>query len=185
MSKPEPRPLPRVRRKGLLGEETVSREGQPDVENPYWLAEEPSEHPDPEAGCVRRGLCCKSQPGWFGPGEAEQAAATLGLEPDAFVREYLVVTSVEVEGEEVHAFAPVKLGVDGEPQLPPGSKADRLYYMLRGPCVFYDEASKGCAIYRVCFYECRRYVCVNQPELNPTKEEVARRWQAAARGELP
>src|SRR5262245_18629373 len=93
------------------------RDGEP--ENPYWQAEEPEPHPNPELGCIRRGLCCKSTPGWFAPGEAERAAALLGLEPDAFVRRYLVVVSVEVptpEGpREVQAFAPVKLARDGEP----------------------------------------------------------------------
>jgi Fe-S-cluster containining protein len=170
----EERPLPRARRRGILGEETVHREGQPDVENPYWEAEEPQEHPNPELGCIRRGLCCKSHPGWFAPGEVEKAAALLGLDPDAFVRRYLVVTSVEVEGQEVHCFAPVKLGIDGEPQLEPGTKADRLYYALRGPCVFYEDA--GCRIYGARPLECERYVCTNDPELNPTKAEIGRLW---------
>jgi len=182
-----PRLLPQARRRGILSEETVRRAEAPDdgVENPYWLDEEPDEHPDPTLGCIRRGLCCRSSPGWFGPGEAEQAAALLGLEPDALVRNYLVVTSIEVDGERVHAFAPVKLGRDGRQLLKPGSRADRLYDMLRGPCTFLvDDAGKaGCRIYAARPVECRRYVCTNDPDDNPTHEQIARLWLEAARGD--
>lgn len=183
MPEPQPEPKPRKKR-GILSEETVVRADQPqDVENPYWMDEEPEEHPNPELGCIRRGLCCRSNPGWFGPGEAEQAAAVLGLEPDAFVRNYLVVTSVEVDGQEVHAFAPVKLGRDNKPQLKPGTRADRLYYMLRGPCVFFDGS--GCRIYQARPIECQRYVCTNHPDDNLSHEELGRMWldAAAAQGQ--
>jgi len=59
-------------------------------ENPYWTWDEQEAHPDPSKGCIRRGLCCKSNPGWFAPGEVEQAAALKGMQPDEFVRNYLV-----------------------------------------------------------------------------------------------
>ena len=184
MPSDRPKKLPQAPgRRGILSEETVARAGAPQGqgENPYWADEEPDEHPDPSLGCIRRGLCCKRHPGWFAPGEAEQAAALLGMEPDAFVRRYLVVTSIEVEGEEVHCFAPVKLGVDGEPQLEPGTKADRLYYVLRGPCVFYGP--EGCGIYAARPLECQRYVCTQEPEENLSKQELGRLWRDAARGE--
>lgn len=161
----------------------MRRAGQPEVENPYWLDEEPDEHPDPALGCVRRGLCCKSNPGWFGPGEVEAAAALLGLEPDAFVRRYAVVTSIDVAlapGEAprtVYAFAPVKLGRDGDPLIPPATLADRLYYQLRSPCTFFDGA--GCRIYEARPIECRRYVCTQPEEENLSHAELARMWLEA------
>src|SRR5690606_13800533 len=113
-------------------------------------------------------------PGWFAPGEVEAAAAALGLEPDAFVRRYLVIDAVEVDGRRAEAFAPVKLGRDGEPMLTPATRADRLYRTLPGPCVFYE--GQGCRIYAARPYECRRYVCTNEPEQNPTHEEIGRMW---------
>lgn len=175
-----PRKLPRARR-GILSEETVIRPGQPDVENPYWLDEEPAEHPNPELGCIRRGLCCRTNPGAFAPGEAEQAAALLGLEPDAFVRRYLVITSVNVDGQEVPTFSPVKLGRDSKPQLKPGTPADRLYYSLRGPCVFFED--EGCRIYAARPLECQRYICTNTEAENLSKDELGRLWLAAGEAE--
>ncbi len=188
-SSPGPRPLPQARpRRGILSEETVHRPDQdPNVENPYWLDEEPAEHPSPELGCIRRGLCCRTNPGWFGPGEVEAAARLLDLEPDAFVRRYAVVTSVEVadsesgEARTVYAFAPVKLGRDRVPLLKPGSVADRLYYQLRSPCVFFGDG--GCRIYEARPIECRRYVCTNADEDNLSHQELAQLWLAAERGE--
>lgn len=150
-------------------------------ENPYWTWDEQEPHPDPSKGCVRRGLCCKSNPGWFAPGEVEEAARLMGLEPDAFVRKYLVIDSVEVDGTRVHVFAPVKLGIDGKPAIPPASRADELYRTLRGQCVFFGTAADGlpgCGIYEARPTECRRYICTNAPADNPTHEQIARLWMA-------
>ena len=114
--------------RGLLFEETKtvperSDDDAPVGENPYWA--DPPPHPCPEKGCIRRGLCCQSSPGWFAPGEVERAAALLELTPDDFVRKHLVVDGCELEGHGwVHVFAPVKLALDGEPALPPASRVD-------------------------------------------------------------
>jgi Fe-S-cluster containining protein len=144
-------------------------------ENPYWQQEEPAPHPNPELGCIRRGLCCKSSPGWFAPGEVEAAAALLELAPDEFARRYLIIDSVELDGERVEVFAPVKLDRLGEPALPPLSRADRLYRFLRGQCVFYG--ADGCGIYAARPLECRQYVCTNAPEDNPSHVAIARLWR--------
>lgn len=163
----------------ILGDETIRRDGpETDEENPYWAEEEPEPHPDPSKGCVRRGLCCKSSPGWFAPGEVEQAAALLGMTPDAFVRAYVIIDNIELDGERVEVFAPVKLGRDGAPLRTPGTRADRLYRMLRSPCIFYDGT--GCKIYGARPAECARYVCVNEPEQNLSHEEIGRMWRAGA-----
>lgn len=148
-------------------------------ENPYWTWDEQEPHPDPSKGCIRRGLCCKSNPGWFAPGEVEAAAALRGLEPDQLVRQFLVIDSIELDGERVFVFAPLKLGIDGKPAIPPASRADDLYRALRGQCIFYGTAADGlggCTIYEARPTECRRYVCTNAPADNPTHAQIARLW---------
>ena len=165
------------KRLGILSEETVRREGEPDdVENPYWALEAEEPHPDPSKGCIRRGLCCKSSPGWFGPGEVEPAAALLGMTPDAFVRRYLIIDSVEVGGERVEAFAPVKLGRDGQPARTPATRVDKLYRILRGQCIFFD--GNGCGIYAARPIECAKYVCTNAPADNLSHEQIALMWKS-------
>ncbi len=149
-------------------------------ENPYWTWDEQEAHPDPSKGCIRRGLCCKSNPGWFAPGEVEAAAALKGMEPDAFVRKYPVIDAIEVDGEAVHVFAPVKLGIDGKPAIPTASRTDGLYRALRGQCVFFGLAADGlagCGIYEARPTECRLYICTNAPADNPTHEQIARLWK--------
>ena len=191
-----------VRRQDLAHEDRAADRGGPNSddasdENPYWAWEELPPHPNPELGCIRRGLCCKSSPGWFAPGEAEKAAAALGMEPDAFVREYLVIDYVDIpvaapsvddEGppatERVYAFAPVKLALDGRPAIPPATRTDSFYQVLRGQCVFFradiGDGAAGCKIYETRPFECRRYICTNAPEDNPTHVEIGLLWRGAA-----
>ena len=165
--------LPRGRR-SVFSEMIVHREGVPDIENPYWDLEEPQPHPDPSRGCIRRGLCCRSNPGWFAPGEVELAAAHLGLSPDELVRSKLVIDWHEVDGQLVHVFAPAKVARDGEPVLPAGARVDALYQAMRGPCIYFD--GEGCSIYAARPYECRGYDCTNPPEDNPSHLDIARMW---------
>lgn len=157
----------------VLEERTERREGfsEDSEENPYWASEEPEPHPNPELGCVRRNLCCKSNPGWFVPHEVEKAAELLGMTPDAFVKAYVVIDHFEVGGRLVEAFVPVKMGRDGNPLIPTATRTDRLYQMLRSPCVFFNGS--GCDIYDARPYECRLYVCT-EPALD--REKIARQW---------
>lgn len=169
--------MPKTKKIGILSEETVRREGYSEdaPENPYWLAEEPAPHPNPALGCIRRNLCCRTNPGWFAPGEVEAAAELLGMPPDELVRKFIIIDHIEVDGERVEVFAPVKLGRDGNPLIPPATRTDRLYQMLRSPCVFFN--GKGCRIYGARPIECRRYVCTNEPEDNLSHEEIGRMWR--------
>lgn len=169
----------RRKRFRILSEETVRRTDlQPelgeDIENPYWLDEEAPPHPDPSKGCIQRGLCCKSSPGWFGPGEVEAAAELMGLPPDEFVRRYIVVDDIEVDGQRVSVFAPAKMGRDGQPLIPPATRVDALYRAFRGTCIFYD--GKGCGIYEARPIECRHYICTNEPADNLDHEAIGRLW---------
>lgn len=144
------------------------------AENPYWLAEEPEELPDPALGCVQRGLCCKSSPGWYGPGELEQSAQLLGIEPDEFVKRFAVIDGIDLDGQRVEVFAPVKLDRSGKPAWKPGTRVDNLYRSLRGVCVFYD--GKGCRIYQARPIECARYLCSQPAEQNLSHAQVAALW---------
>lgn len=168
MTKPDPKRL------RIFGEEIRRTEHAEDVENPYWQAEESEPHPNPEAGCIRRGLCCRSSPGWFGPGEIEAAAALRGQSPRELVESALIIDSIEVDGVRVEVFAPVKLGRDGVPLVQPGTRVDRLYRMFRSPCVFFEN--EGCAIYEARPVECRHYVCTQREDEQLTHVEVAKLW---------
>jgi Fe-S-cluster containining protein len=138
------------------------------------LDEEPQPHPNPELGCIRRGICCKTSPGWFGPGEVEKAAEALGLDADEFVRNYVVIDQTVVDGETVHVFVPVKLARDGKPAIKPASMVDGLYRSLRGPCIFYT--GEGCRIYSARPVECRHYICTKDDE-NMSHDTIATMWK--------
>ncbi len=165
----------------VLSEEVRKLGDASGEENPYWG--DPPPHPNPELGCIRRGICCKSSPGWFGPGEIDKAAALLEMTPDDFVRKYAVVDSATLDGEEVHAFAPVKLDQFGEPMATPGSRVDGTYRYFRGQCIFYT--GEGCGIYGARPVECRAYVCTNLPEENLSHREIARMWKEGRVWEKP
>ena len=168
-----PKAPPRFR---ILTEETVTRRGADSSEevNPYWLEEEPDPHPDPSIGCIRRGVCCKTSPGWFGPGEVETAAQARKMSPDEFVRSYLVIDSTVIDGEHVHVFAPVKMGRDNVPAIPPATRVDALYHALRGTCIFYT--GEGCGIYETRPVECVHYDCTHDAEKNLSHEAIGRMW---------
>jgi Fe-S-cluster containining protein len=137
---------------------------------------------DGKTGCFGRGRCCKNNPGWFGPGEMEQAAAHLGMEPEAFFRKYLVVVSTPVPDAPgrptVSAFAPAKVDADGNPYTPTGQRVPRVYDFMSGACIFYKDAR--CGIHPARPIECRRYFCEQPEELNMTRAELGRLWWDAA-----
>ena len=155
--------------------------------NPYFADPEP--HPDPSLGCIRRGLCCRTNPGWFAPGEVEklidwwnaraEARGEPTLEPRELIRRYLIIDWLEIEGERIAALAPAKLARDGLPLEPPASRATGLYGRLKGRCVFFDD-TKGCTIYPARPYECRAYDCTHHPDDNPTHRQIAQMWADAA-----
>jgi len=149
--------------------------GEP-IDPERWAHVDP-DHPRPWDGCIRRGLCCRHNPGWFAPGEAEGAARLLGLEMAEFVNRYLILDGLTTSVGRIEAFVPVKLGRDGEPVEPAGGRASSAYCLWQGPCVFYQDA--GCRIYAQRPLECRLYDCTHLPEDNPTKLELALLWLGA------
>ena len=161
----------------LLSEETREAAVVEDAEqvNPYW--DEPTDElPAREQGCIQRGHCCRTSPGWFGPGEIEQAAELLEITPEEFARQYLIIDGIKLDGMGlVEVFAPVKLDRFGEPALPPLSRVDDLYRYLKGQCVFFNGL--GCRIYEARPIECRGYFCANPPEDNLSHGEIALFWK--------
>lgn len=102
------------------------------------------------------------------------------MAPDAFVKRYLVIDSVEVDGLRIEAFAPVKLDRDGQPAITPASRTDALYRHLRGTCIFFQ--GDGCGIYGARPVECRKYVCTQEPEENLSHQTIGGWW---ADGRMP
>lgn len=155
--------------------------------NPYFA--EPEPHPNPALGCIRRGLCCRSNPGWFAPGEVEklidwwnareEAQGRSALTPREFIRQHLIIDWFDLEGERIDVFAPVKLARDGLPLEPAASRATDLYGRLKGQCTFFDP-KVGCTIYPARPHECRGYICTNDPDDNPTHRDIALLWKEAA-----
>ncbi len=172
------KPTDKPPRGPLLIDEEVRIIGEADPNaptNPYW-DDQHEPHPNPELGCIRRGLCCKSNPGWFAPGEVEQAAQSLNMDPDEFVRTHLVVDWLEdPEGNKTYVFAPAKLGRDNKPLEPTGANVSRLYGLLKGPCIFYTHAQRACLIYKARPSECRQYICTENAFHRPA---IAALWKA-------
>ena len=177
----EQTPRPRCLLPDVLATESADPRlaGQPprDPDEPRWAHVDP-DHPAPWLGCVRRGLCCRSNPGWFAPGEAEAAAAALDLEMAELVNGWLVIDHVDTSIGRIEAFAPAKLGPDGLPVEPPGAQTSELYSYSSGVCVFFD--GMGCRIYAARPLECRWYDCTSLPEDRPPRLELARLWLDAA-----
>jgi hypothetical protein len=90
------------------------------------------------------------------------------------VRRYLIIDAIEVDGQKVEAFAPVKLGRDGQPVRTPATRVDKLYGILRGQCIFFDLQANGCGIYAARPVECRKYICTNQAAENLSHIDIAR-----------
>ncbi|MBN2533599.1 MAG: hypothetical protein JXB88_11935 [Spirochaetales bacterium] len=125
--------------------------------------------------CKRKGDCCRSFPGWFGPGEVEKAASHLGMTADAFVRRYIIIDGMTVEEYgRVDVFSPVRLNKHGEPALPPLSRVDFFYRYFKGPCIFFKD--NGCMLYPFHPIECRYYFCDQPPEKNLSHKEIALMW---------
>ncbi|MNK65509.1 hypothetical protein D3C87_848060 [compost metagenome] len=102
------------------------------------------------SGCQR---ACSVKPGWFAPGEAEHAAAYLGVTLKELFDTKLMVDwlagSSAADGDDVFVLSPAT--TSGRPgQEFPGNP--------RGTCVFLTE-DKRCAIHEVKPMECRLYSC--------------------------
>jgi len=94
--------------------------------------------------------CCKHAPGWFAPGEAEKAAAHLGMDFEAFKSQYLI-REFWVGG--AYVYAPRKT------TQPEGFQTARWSDAFRpAPCIFLTPENR-CMIHAAKPKECRDTIC--------------------------
>jgi Fe-S-cluster containining protein len=90
---------------------------------------------------------CTRKPGWFLPGEAETAAAFMGMTLEEFFRAYLAVDWWQDEPD-IFLLSPAIQGEETGTEFPGDP---------RGTCVFYEN--ERCAIHPVKPAECRDLWC--------------------------
>lgn len=112
----------------------------------------------PECNCDKCQQACQRVPGWFRPGEAEKAAALLGLSLPAFFKRYLGVQWWEAE-RPTFVLAPAIVD-----RMEPGHEYPS---NPRGQCVFFEEGR--CAIHAAKPHDC----AFTNPCLPQTDERAA------------
>ena len=132
--------------------------------------------------CLQCGECCKSNPGWFAPGEIEKAAKYLSMITEEFVGKYLVIDCIELPGYgKVEAFVPLRMNKFNEPARKPLTRVDYFYRYFNGRCIFYNNES--CDIYPCRPMECRGYYCekINHDaqDKSISREEIGLLWYEA------
>jgi Fe-S-cluster containining protein len=118
--------------------------------------------------CAKCQRGCTTKPGWFLPGEAEAAAALLGMSLEGFFADYLAVDWWEdaewLDYEKnVYLLSPAIRGESPGEEMPGDP---------RGTCVFYEEGR--CRIHDAKPHECREAVCT-QPA-GTIHKDTAQAW---------
>ena len=134
--------------------------------------------PKRDCACDECKALCRKTPGWFLPGEAERAAALLGMEMKEFFRRHLVVDYWVGDGDP-RALAPTKRF---DPVLGAGHRyiagdvVSFAYPFIPGTCVFLDE-EEHCSIHAAKPHECRMaYGCRSDPDMREAHKRVVRAW---------
>jgi hypothetical protein len=127
------------------------------------------------------------------PGEAEKAAAYLGMAFAEFKAKYLVTDYWVSNDGDIDVLAPLKIIPNDDARLPgadfsvrrlikglverarakPGGRAPSNYPYYAGRCVFLDENNR-CKIHAVKPYECRMSIC--EGPVVKWREKVAAAW---------
>lgn len=117
--------------------------------------------------CDQCKASCISEPEWFWPGEAENAASHCGLSLSVFFREYLMVDRHTYRGKLVLGLAPLILGHQ------PGTLCS---VGAHGRCVFLTDADL-CSVHPVKPFECREYLHTDtKKQTRERTEEVVAAW---------
>lgn len=120
-----------------------------------------------ECQCEKCKSACEHNPGWFMPGEAEQAAQYLELSMSEFFKKYLGVNWWEADDktdDDIFVLAPaITTMTPGEEY--PGDP--------RGRCVFFEDGL--CRIHAVKPYECAQYM--HESDVSDRHWTVAQAWQ--------
>lgn len=109
--------------------------------------------------------CCKHQPGWFAPGEAEKAAEFLGVPFEEFKSKYLI-KDFWVAG--AHVYAPRKVGVEQDQEV-----ASYRYAFESAPCIFLKD--NKCSIHPVKPLECKVSFGCKKEGVSP-RRKISNMW---------
>lgn len=111
-----------------------------------------------ECACEKCVKACHGNPGWFKPGEAERAAAHLGIPFEQFSRQFLIKDSCSNWG------APDAPWVWSPRKASDGPDEHRTYRSQRtnGTCVFLEN--DRCRIHAVKPYECRAVLACDRSQ---------------------
>ena len=149
---------------------------------------------DPTSECACQecvGGCANGTPGWFLPGEPEQAAALLGITVDELRAKYLIQDYWCGDGVDgVRVWTPIKTGPKMDranefrleldlPPDAPGQVASFGYGFISGRCVFLDENNR-CRIHDAKPYECAvTKGCDEQTYDRTRRRRIAEAWAQA------
>lgn len=90
-----------------------------------------------QCNCAKCAACCKGNPGWFLPGEAEKAAEELGMTFRYFFKRYLIVEYWIGDNGDILVLAPRRVNQDN-------LRAGWNDNFMRGDCRFLS--STGCTL---------------------------------------
>ncbi len=121
-----------------------------------------------ECQCDKCKGACKYNPGWFLPGEAEEAARYLNLPLKKFFKKYLGIDWWEADNKtdkEIFVLAPAITNMATGKEYPGDP---------RGECIFFKDGL--CKIHPVKPFECSEYIHGDQNVSN-RHWEVAEMWK--------
>jgi len=123
--------------------------------------------------CVK---ACTVRPGWFMPGEAEKAAAFLGMPFKRFQRIYLIWDWWSGESD-IKVLSPFKQSKNEFPRRNfSGGVASWGWPFQSGRCVFLTKDDR-CKIHEAKPYECRMTLCCRDDGMGDLRQEIAEAWK--------
>jgi len=111
---------------------------------------------------------CKRNPGWFAPGQAEEAAQHLGIPFEDFKKNLIIDYWVSHDGDDIYVYAPRKINVDRDRKV-----ASFSYAFKDSTCIFLKK--DRCSIHIVKPQECRNAVICKGT--SGSREAVAMEWK--------
>lgn len=122
--------------------------------------------------CAKCVDACDHEPGWFGPGEAENAAIFLGIPFEEFKKTHIIKTSCDNPylNDAPFVWAPRKPDVDGD-----SLERNQNQKVTHGSCVFFKEGK--CQIHPVKPHECRIVMACDYKR--GSRDITERKWMNA------
>lgn len=119
---------------------------------------------------------CTIEPGWFAPGQAEEAASLLNLDFEKFKKKYLIIDyweQDELAPDDIYLYTPRKIGAEVEDE---GAVASYWYHETWAPCVFLKDSR--CLIHETKPKECRMVRHDRTHKIRP-RERIMKLWRRA------